>query len=176
MKWLLSLIGVSPYALLGFVAAATGLFFFGRYEGGHAQRLNDAAALADAEALVIAGIKQANVITYNVSAQADAKIAEIKTITKTLILKVPEYVSPQADAACVVPRGFVRLHDAAASGVPPVSDPTGQPNDAPSGVAISRVGSTVADNYGTCRVQAAQLEAVQSWIEQQRTLFGKNGQ
>ncbi|MFX7930435.1 hypothetical protein ABTK36_19965, partial [Acinetobacter baumannii] len=40
----------------------------------------------------------------------------------TIIKEVPRYVPVQADAACVVPRGFVRLHDAAAAGTVPNPD------------------------------------------------------
>lgn len=44
MKWFLNLIGLpSPYMILAVIAVGTGLFFFGRYEGGHAQRLEDSA-------------------------------------------------------------------------------------------------------------------------------------
>ena len=47
----------------------------------------------------------------------------------------------QADAACTINRGFVRLHDAAAAG-------------------------TVVANYQTCHENAEQLRAMQVWVSE----------
>src|ERR1700743_1270021 len=54
------------------------------------------------------------------------------------------YVTAQADAHCTVPAGFIRMHDDAANGLPPVSFGPGQLADAPSGLALSSVAATVA--------------------------------
>ena len=83
------------------------------------------------------------------------------TITK----EVPVYVTAQADAACSVPVGFVRIHDAAAQGtdlVGPAADP-----DAPAaGVALSTVADTVASNYTACHANAEQVVALQAYINE----------
>lgn len=55
----------------------------------------------------------------------------VKEKAKTIIQKVPVYVSKESDARCAVPAGFVRLHDAAAANVPPVASPASVPNDSP---------------------------------------------
>ena len=91
----------------------------------------------------------------------------------TIIKEVPRYVPVQADAACVVPRGFVRLHDAAAAGTVPNPD-TRDADAAPSGVALSTVAGTVAANYTDCHVDAARLTSLQQTLRDQGvTIIGE---
>lgn len=94
------------------------------------------------------------------------RVKIVRQAGETIIKEVPVYVPAQADAACVVPRGFVRLHDAAAQGVVP--EPAGYSDAAPAGVALSAVAGTVAENYTACRANAEQLSALQSWILQMK--------
>lgn len=89
-------------------------------------------------------------------------MAQGAVITK----EIPVYVTPQADASCTVPVGFVRLHDAAAQGQSLPAAP-GRAVDAPSGLALSAVAGTVARNYGICRVTAERLTALQDWVKRQ---------
>ena len=84
-----------------------------------------------------------------------------KTITK----EIPVHVTPKADAACVVPVGFVRIHDAAAANTAP--QPAAGDPDAPApGLALSAVAETVADNYTTCHATAEQLIALQAYLRE----------
>ena len=84
----------------------------------------------------------------------------------TIIKEVPRYVSVQADAACVVPRGFVRVHNAAAAGTVP--DPnTGDADAATSGIALSAVASTVASNYTDSHANSEQLSTLQQALRDQ---------
>lgn len=92
-------------------------------------------------------------------------VDRVQVITKqgaTITREVPVYVTPQADAACIVPTGFVRVHDSAAA-AQPMPGPAGAADARPSGVALSTVAGTVADNYTTCHATAAQLIALQAW-------------
>jgi hypothetical protein len=73
----------------------------------------------------------------------------------------PSHVSKTADAACVVPRGFVRDHDAdvprsarRAEVPPPQADA-----DVPSGLVLSRVESVVRHNYGECEKVLSERDA-----------------
>ena len=98
-----------------------------------------------------------------VSAVADR--VRIVTRTQILIRKVPAYVTPKADAGCVVTAGFVRVHDAAASGAGlPDADDRSVADDAPSGVALSAIAETVAGNYGVCAANASQLIHLQDAV------------
>ena len=68
----------------------------------------------------------------------------------------------QADAACTINRGFVRLHDAAAAGELP--EPARDADAAAAGITLSAVAGTVAANYQTCHENAEQLRALQVWV------------
>ncbi|CAJ9992551.1 signal peptide protein [Burkholderia pseudomallei] len=107
--------------------------------------------------------------------ERDAARRDVKVVTQyvdrvqvvrekgdTIIKEVPVYVDREADRACVVPVGFVRVHDGAAANVP-VGDP-GSADAAPSGVALSAVAATVAGNYTTCHENAEQLIALQARV------------
>ncbi|WP_122447440.1 hypothetical protein [Pseudomonas viridiflava] len=92
----------------------------------------------------------------------------------TLIKEVPVYVSAKSDAACVVPSGFVRLHDAAASGADlPASGSAGTAFEGPSGVALSTVAATTASNYTACHANAEQLRQLQDLLGKYKALMGK---
>jgi len=122
-------------------------------------------------------------------AQLDSTEAGVVTVTRyvdrvrtvevkgdTIIKEIPRYVPAQADAACIVPVGFVRLHDAAATGT--LLDPSaGDADAAPSGLALSAVASTVAGNYTACGANVEQLSALQQILrEQDVTVIGEPSQ
>ena len=129
---------------------------------------------------------QAETSAANLRMQLDNAKAATVTVTQyvdrervirlkgdTIIKEVPRYVPVQADAACVVPRGFVRLHDAAAAGTVPNPD-TGDADAAPADVALSTVASTVAANYTDCHVDAARLTSLQQTLRDQGvTIIGE---
>jgi len=80
----------------------------------------------------------------------------------TITREIPIYVTPQTDAAFPLPVGFVRVHDAAAQGVP-LGGPG--PTDAQaSGIKASLAASVVADNYTNCLAITAQLTALQDFV------------
>ncbi|XDY83705.1 hypothetical protein AB8E26_06555 [Stenotrophomonas rhizophila] len=85
----------------------------------------------------------------------------------TVIKEIPVYVTPTADAACAIPAGFVRVHNAAAEDTP-LGGAAGDADAAPSGVALSAVAEVTAANYGTCHELAAQVEGLQDYIRGQR--------
>lgn len=94
----------------------------------------------------------------------EAAQVKIRTVTKTLIEKVPVYV--QADA-CPLPGGFRLLHDAAAANVE-VPDATGLVDAAP--VPAADAASTIVSNYGIARSNAARLVGLQEWVKAQGEL------
>lgn len=129
---------------------------------------------------------QAETTAANLRKQLDNAKAATVTVTQyvdrervirlkgdTIIKEVPRYVPVQADAACVVPRGFVRLHDAAAAGSVPNPD-TADADAGPSDVALSAVAGTVAANYTDCHVDAARLTSLQQTLRDQGvTIIGE---
>jgi hypothetical protein len=108
-------------------------------------------------------------ISAAVAVRDQAARDEIQTVTRTIVEKVPVHVTPAADARCLVPLGFVRAHNAAASGdLSGLSATAGQPDDAASGLALSTVARTVVANYGDCRGTARRLIDLQAWLAAQQ--------
>lgn len=162
----------NPYVILGLVAAfllATAGAFF---EGEHYKTLQYEAAASAAKDAELVQLHQSDTITADVGQAAALKEQQIAAITQTQILEIPKYVTIKSDAACTVPVGFVRLHDAAAAGLP-LPDAAGQSDDAASGVALHTVAGAVAANYGNANLDAAQLAALIGWIEDQAALMNK---
>ena len=178
LKLIGKLAGWRGYALAAGLALAVG------FSGGWTVRdwkaaSDDAAAIAAAHkaqlAAVAAALKlgreQATTSDRIATAAAEAQV-EIRTVTRTLIKEVPVHVTPDDDRRCVVPVGFVRIHDAAAAGIRPVPDPAGRADDAASGLALSAVAGTVVENYaGTCAANARQLSDLQAWVRAQAAVM-----
>lgn len=93
------------------------------------------------------------------------RVQVIRERGATLIKEVPVYVSAKADAACAVNVGFVRLHDAAALGLPAPGH-AGPADDAASGIALSTVAATSASNYTTCHETAERLTQLQEYVKE----------
>jgi hypothetical protein len=162
---------LKAYEIIGSALAvfllAFGLFGYGDYHGRHLiQARWDAEKVLTAKALAEAQERAATISERVVTKYVD-RIQTVQGATQTIIQKVPVYVTAKADAACPIPAGFVRVLDSAARGsalpaTPSVAD------DAPSGVALSTVAASVADNYGNvCRANAEQLSALQDWVTEQ---------
>jgi len=101
----------------------------------------------------------------------DRERVVIQARTVTLIREVPVYVTPAADARCVVPLGFVRFHDAAAAGEAVVSASAGGPLDAPAGIELSAVAATLADNYGAAFQWRAEALTWRRWYAEQKAAW-----
>lgn len=156
--------GIEAGAALAFIVAVPFIDHAGYQRGKHDEQV--AQEGRNAVAYVAAQDKTAKAATASASVgtKVEAARVEVRTVTQTLIREVPRYVTVAADTQCVVPAGFVRLHDAAAAGV--LADPSAtssEPADAPSGIALSEVGATVAENYGACREDREALKGWQAW-------------
>lgn len=155
-----------PYRLLAMVALCIALFGFGWFKGAsHIQAQWDVATGAQQQALAQVQTRQAQSSVQVVTQYVD-RIQVVREKGDTLIQEIPVYVPVQADAACTVHRGFVRLHDAAVAGELP--EPARDPDAPTEGLALSAVAATVVTNYQTCHENAEQLKALQDWIRQTR--------
>ena len=169
------LLGWKGYALVALIA------FGGGYKVRDVMAQADSAKAAKAEVRTVERVvyreRAAADVTQRIGEQAATRQAEIRYVTRTIVEKVPEYVTAEADRTCVLPVGFVRLHDAAAAGQgDALPEPAGQSNDAPSGVACSAAAETIVGNYGDYAAVAAQLTDLQSWVREQQALSAQPSQ
>lgn len=152
-------------ALIGWSAHERGLGAAGerRAEGRRLARAQQQIAAREAKASTLATAARAGL--------ADAQ-GRILTRTRTLIQKVPVYVPAPADARCTVDRGFVLLHDAAASGGPAsLPAAAGGPLDAASGVPLSGVLATVVGNYGIAYDWRAEALSWRAWYVREKAAW-----
>lgn len=152
------------YRLMALAALAVALVGFGWVKGAsHVQAQWDAAD--QQQALQAAAIRERQAqATVKVVTQYVDRVRVIREKGDTIIKEVPVYVPVEADAACTINRGFVRLHDAAAAGELP--EPAGAADAAAAGIALSAVAGTVTENYRTCHENAEQLRALQAWVSE----------
>ncbi|MFC3549458.1 hypothetical protein ACFOLC_00340 [Lysobacter cavernae] len=91
------------------------------------------------------------------------RVQVVRVAGATITKEIPVYVTPKADAACAIPAGFVRIHDAAAANAPP-QPAAGDPDAPAAGVTLSAVADTVADNYTSCHALREQVIGLQAYI------------
>ncbi len=153
-----------PYRWLALVLLAAALVSFGWVKGaGHVQAQWDAAIQQQTLQAAVVQKRQAEATVKVVTEYVD-RVRVVREKGDTIIKEVPVYVPVQADAACTINRGLVRLHDAAAAGELP--EPAGDADAAAAGIALSAVAGTVAGNYQSCHENAEQLRALQVWISE----------
>jgi hypothetical protein len=151
-------------ALAALVLATAGLFSCQQSRVSRAtialDKANAALAKAvDDNAALASSLKLAEGSTRVVTKYVD-RVQLVHERGDTIVKEVPIYVTANADAACVVPAGFVQLHDTAASGSP-TAGPAGNPDAPAAATSLSAVAETVASNYATCHATAEQVVALQ---------------
>jgi hypothetical protein len=154
------------YRLLALAVLCVALVGFGWIKGAdHAQAQWDAAIQQQTLKATATRERQAQA-TVKVVTQYVDRVRVVREKGDTIINEVPVYVPVQADAACTINRGFVRLHDAAAAGDLP--EPARDADAPAAGLALSAVAGTVAANYQTCHENAEQLRALQMWVREMK--------
>ncbi|AOS78284.1 MULTISPECIES: hypothetical protein [Hydrogenophaga] len=157
-----------PYRLLALALLAAALIGFGWIKGaGHVQAQWDAAIQQQTLQAATMRQRQAEATVKVVTEYVD-RVRVVREKGDTIIKEVPVYVPVQADVACTINRGFVRLHDAAAAGDLP--EPAGDADAAAARIALSAVARTVASNYQTCHENAEQLRALQAWVNEMKAI------
>jgi hypothetical protein len=163
------------YWLGGLALVAALLFGLGWTARGEHEQDQATQAELDSLAKAFAQGQELGTVRDKVVTEYVDRVQVIKERGATIIKEVPVYVSAQADAACAVNAGFVRVHDAAARSLP-APDPAGDADAAPSGVALSTVAATTAENYTRCNVNAERLTKLQSLLQQYQSVAAKGSQ
>ncbi|WP_300246018.1 hypothetical protein [Pseudomonas sp.] len=157
-SWLALAVVAGLLYALGFVSGAGS-------ERSKQQRLDEARLQQSFEqGQALGAVKEKVVVEY-----VD-RVVKVYQAGATITKEVPIYVSKAADNACVVPAGFVRVHDAGAANLPMAAGP-GVADDATSGLALSTVAASVVDNYSQCHANAEQLKALQQWVRESQALL-----
>lgn len=103
------------------------------------------------------------------------RVVEIETKGITITNEVPVYVTKNDDSACVLNRGYVRVHDAAATNTHP--GPATESDRAPAGVDLSRAANVQTRNYQAYHVVAAQLAGcIEAYNEVKEKINAGSGQ
>lgn len=146
------------YALIASLAA--GMFELDGYRRG-VQKLYDY-QVEQAKAAIPVIIRQGTVTEKVVTKYRD-RIVQVKGTTEFIEKEITRYVPPSADP--VLGDGWVRLHDAAASGSFSEASP-GIDAAAPA-IAASQALKGIVGNYGSCHATEVQLVMLQLWVAQQ---------
>lgn len=97
----------------------------------------------------------------------------------TLRRKVPTYVTPAADARCVVPLGFVRTLNQGIAGrnrrAPEVPGGAGRSDEAASGLALSDVADQLLGGFEAPYAWRAEAETWRSWYGRECIAWRKAG-
>lgn len=96
----------------------------------------------------------------------------VKEKGDAILKEVPKFISKDADAQCVVPNGFVLLHDSASRNEVP--DSTRGVDEGASKVKLSGVAETVTTNYTTYHQVVEQLKSLQDWVKEQQRIYNGN--
>jgi len=99
-----------------------------------------------------------------ISIKQEAVQVQIRTVTKTLVEKVPVYVKA---TDCALPAGYRRLHNAAAQNVE-IPDTASVLDGA--AVPADTAAQTVIENYGIANANAERLKGLQDWVRAQSDL------
>lgn len=146
------------YALVASLAA--GMLELDGYRRG-VQKLYDY-QIEQAKAAIPIVVKQ-GAITEKIVTRYRDRLVEVRGATEFVEKEIVRYVPPSADP--VLGDGWVRLHDAAATGAVPEATP-GTDVAAPA-IAASQALKGVVGNYGSCHATEVQLMMLQLWVAQQ---------
>lgn len=148
------------------------LFIFGVYlSGGISNEAGWREKVAKMEAEIAQKEAESAETTTKVVTKYVDRVTVVKEKGDVIIKEIPNYISKDSDAKCVVPNGFVSLHDAAAKNEIP--NATRDANEGASAVKISGVAATVTENYTTYYQISEQLKSLQEWVREQQKVFNK---
>lgn len=159
----------SRWACVLALAAAWGLWCLGK--GIDIERARNERQQAKDERVFLEGVQRAARIADRVTVQYVDKVRVVRERGEVIYRTIPQYITREADAACAVPLGFVRVHDAAAANVLP--GPASSADAEPADIALSAVASTITLNYADFHAMRAQCEALQQWAREVSTDAGQ---
>ena len=135
--------------------------------------LDEKERYAEQEEEHIAYIKEleskASQVTVKVVTEYKDRVKIIKEKGDTIYEQVPIFISEQSDNKCILPNGFVSMHNAAVQNIIP--DPAAGTHDEPSGIKLSDATKTITLNYQQYHVLVEQLSSLQKWVKEMQALY-----
>lgn len=162
---------VSTYRLPIQVGAIVLLVFGVFMEGGVSNQERWEAKVAEAKLEMAKKEAESAEASVKVVTKYIDRVTVVKENGDAIIREVPKFISAKSDSMCVVPNGFVLLHDSASRNEIP--DASGSVNEGASEVKLSGIATTVAENYTTYYQVSEQLKALQEWVRVQQSIFNK---
>jgi hypothetical protein len=162
---------VRTYAVPLKVVAIIVLVFGVYMEGGITNQEKWEAKVAEAKIEVAQKETAAAETTIQVVTKYVKQIQVVKETGDVIIKEIPTYITKVDDAKCIVPNGFVMLHDSASRNEIP--DTSRIADEGASKVKISGVAETVIDNYTTYYQVSEQLKSLQQWVKEQQNNYNK---
>ena len=155
------------------LAAATALIYASGYAKGKEAEVNHQAVLREqAQQKGIKQEQQAAAVTQQIDAKHASAVAEQRVVYRNIEKEVVRYVTKTEHPACTLPTGWVRLHDAAATGQVPSAP--GESDGQASGATADDALGVVTRNYETCHATRQQLIYLQNWITEQEKVHEKD--
>lgn len=113
---------------------------------------------------------QAADASQTIGVKAAGQAQKIRTVTQEVIRYVPQFIP--ADSR-LLSDGFVRLHDAAATGdTAGLADAAGGMDGALSTIGEAQALPIIAANYGECNEAIARANAWIEWAKAQKSIYG----
>lgn len=160
---------ISNYKLPIQVASVI-LLVFGVYmEGGVSNQEKWEARVAEVKLEMAKKDAASSDATVKVVTKYITNVEVVKEKGESIVKEIPKLITATADGQCVIPNGFVLLHDSASRNEVP--DSSGVTNEAASGVKLSGVAETITENYTTYHKVAEQLRSLQEWVKEQKRVY-----
>jgi len=160
---------ISNYKLPIQVASVI-LLVFGVYmEGGVSNQEKWEARVAEVKLEMAKKDAASSDATVKVVTKYITNVEVVKEKGESIVKEIPKLITATADGQCVIPNGFVLLHDSASRNEVP--DSSGVTNEAASGVKLSGVAETITENYTTYHKVAEQLKSLQEWVKEQKRIY-----
>ena len=160
---------ISNYKLPVQVASVI-LLVFGVYmEGGVSNQEKWEARVAEVKLEMAKKDAASSDATVKVVTKYITNVEVVKEKGESIVKEIPKLITATADGQCVIPNGFVLLHDSASRNEVP--DSSGVTNEAASGVKLSGVAETITENYTTYHKVAEQLRSLQEWVKEQKRVY-----
>jgi hypothetical protein len=156
-----------PVRIISLFVLVCGLYM----EGGISNQERWEAKVADAKLEMAKKETASAEATTKVVTKYVTKVEVVKEKGDAIIKEVPKYITKTDDTQCVIPNGFVLLHDSASRNEVP--DSTRGVDGGASDVKLSGVATTVTENYTTYHKVAEQLKALQNWVKEQQQIYNK---